>query len=294
MPTSRKRCFVIMPFSKTSKKRTEEYWNKHFETFLKPLIEECPELEAYRSEALRGDILRQIISDLVVSPVVVADLTDMNPNVFWELGVRQSFKHCTVTIAERGTKIPFDVSGKGTLRYYPKDYIRNEKFRKKFKKAIKDCLSHPDSPDSHVLETISGRGTLFEIIRRDEAGRRVKALISECEYNTFTLGRIYKTIQFNRKNPEEETKFIADRLRYPAIELLITNRYLDEEDSFYELAETCFARILARNEQLAAWEQSQEATEEWFMASKTKKFDNELKTYEKALKRIQKQPSASY
>ena len=97
--TNRKRCFVIMPFSKTSDQHTTEYWTKHFESFLKTLIEEC-ELEAYRSEPLRGDILRQIISGLLVSPVVVADLTDGNSNVFWELGVRQSFKHGTVTIAE--------------------------------------------------------------------------------------------------------------------------------------------------------------------------------------------------
>jgi len=37
-------------------------------------------------------------------------LTDYNPNVFWELGVRQSFKHNTITIAEEGVILPFDVS----------------------------------------------------------------------------------------------------------------------------------------------------------------------------------------
>lgn len=89
-----------MPFSKTTDKHTEDYWTEHFERFLKPLIEENPGLEARRSEPLRGDILRQIITDLVVSRVVVADLTDHNPNVYWELGVRQSFQHGTVTIAE--------------------------------------------------------------------------------------------------------------------------------------------------------------------------------------------------
>ena len=80
------------------------------EQFLGPLIEESGELEAYRSEPIRGDVLRQIITNLVFYPVVVADLTDNNPNVYWELGVRQSFKHGTITIAEYGTKLPFDVS----------------------------------------------------------------------------------------------------------------------------------------------------------------------------------------
>lgn len=71
-----------MPFGKTTDEHTEEYWTKHFENFLKPLIEENPNLEARRSKELRGDILNEIITDLVTSPIVVANLTDKNANVF--------------------------------------------------------------------------------------------------------------------------------------------------------------------------------------------------------------------
>ncbi|GAI73273.1 unnamed protein product, partial [marine sediment metagenome] len=110
MPEAQFNCFVIMPFSKSSENHTEEYWTNHFNRFLKPLIEEVPGIGAYRVESLHGDILKQIITDLIVSPVVVAELTHHNPNVFWELGVRQSFKHNTITIAEEGTTLPFDVS----------------------------------------------------------------------------------------------------------------------------------------------------------------------------------------
>ena len=292
MSTKRGRCFVIMPFSQTTKEHTEEYWTKHFESFLKPLIEEC-KLEAQRSEPLREDILRKIITELVVCPIVVADITDGNLNVFWELGVRQSFKHGTITIAEEGTKIPFDVSVKSTLLYYPKDHIKNAKFCKKFKKAIKDCLSRPDSPDSQVLETISGRGTLFEVIHRDELTRRVKALISECKRNTVVSKYIYKTIEKNQKNPEKR-KFVTRRFRSPAVEALITERYLDEKNSFYELAEKYFEVILIRNEQLGFWEQSPDITEEWFLSPKTKElFARNSEKYRKELDIVQKKLSAS-
>ena len=190
MSTKSQTCFVIMPFSETSDEHTEDYWTRQFNTFLKPLIEERPNLEACRSEALRGDILRQIITDLVVCPIVVADLTDSNPNAYWELGVRQSFKHGTITVAEYDTNLPFDLGSKGTLFYYPKDHIKNEDFRTLFKQAIDECLSHPDSPDSHVLETLSGRGTLFEIIQHDEALRRLEALLSECSWNMRALEEV--------------------------------------------------------------------------------------------------------
>jgi len=144
-----------MPFSQTEM-HSKAYWNRHFKEFLKPLIKECGDLKVSRSKALRGDLVKEIVESLYDSDIVVADLTDWNPNVFWELGVRLSFKHGTITIAEEGTKLPFDISTKGTL-YYPENHIRIQEFRTQFKKAIKDCLDKPDKPDSRVLEILQSR-----------------------------------------------------------------------------------------------------------------------------------------
>jgi len=146
-----------MPFSETSEEHTKEWWTQHFKDFLKPLIEESGEIKAFRSQPLRGDLLKEIVESLYNSDIVVADLTDRNANVFWELGVRQSYKHGTITIAEEGTRIPFDISTKGTLFYNPKNHIKLEEFRRQFKMAIVDCLDNPDSPDSQVLEILSSR-----------------------------------------------------------------------------------------------------------------------------------------
>ncbi|MCK5108806.1 MAG: hypothetical protein KAR25_03860 [Methanosarcinales archaeon] len=181
MSEDRGRCFVIMPFSQTTAEHTEDYWTKHFKFFLKPLIVECS-LEAHRSKPLRGSIIRQIITDLVMSSVVVADLTDANPNVYWELGIRQSFRHGTILIAQNGTELPFDIKDTGTL-FYDSDHLDVDGFRKDFEDAIKDCLENSDRTDSHVIETLSGRGSLYEIIRREETLRRLDAVLSECDYN---------------------------------------------------------------------------------------------------------------
>ena len=82
--------------------------------------------------------------------MVVAGLTDENPNVYWEFGICQSFKHGTITIAEEDTKRPFDLS-KGILLYYPNDHIKDSRFRETFKKAISDCLEHPSFYDAAFL-----------------------------------------------------------------------------------------------------------------------------------------------
>ena len=254
-----------MPFSKTNDQHTEEYWTKHFEDYLKPLIEECPGVRAIRSEALRGDILKQIITDLMSAPVVVANLTDANPNVYWELGIRQSFKYGTITIAEDGTRIPSDLRLKGHLFYYPSDNIKDAGFRIKFKTAIVDCIEHPEKPDSQVLETINGRGTLFEIFRKDESGRRVEALISENEHNKTTLNLIYATIEKNKGKQSEEKECVISRMQSYAIQLLVTNRYLNKEDAFYGNLIALLDYVGKVNHELDQWQLSLEPAEAYFL-----------------------------
>jgi len=251
-----------MPFSQTTDEHTEDYWTKHYERFLKPLIGEC-QLETHLSKPLRGDITRQIILDLIESSVVVADLTDSNPNVYWELGVRQSFMHGTITIAQRGTKPPFDISTKGIL-FYGSTHLDEDGFRKDFKTAIEDCLERPDRPDSRVLETLSGRGSLYEIIRREETLRRLDAVLSECDDNQDVLEIVVKQVERNQDDPENRV-FIADRCRPWAAELLVTNRYVDEGQLFYQIAELYLDTLTEMNVQLRLWVHQIQLAEEWLL-----------------------------
>jgi hypothetical protein len=231
--------------------------------------------------------LTEIINDLVVAKIVVADLTDSNSNVYWELGVRQSFKHGTVTIAEAGTKLPFDVWAKGTLRYHPKDHLKMAGFLKVFPQALKDCIDNPQRPDSQVLETISGRGTLFELFRRDEAMRRIDAARSEAAFNLMVMQEIGEKASDNQKNPSKRN-FTTLRFRLSATELLMTNRYIEEDSEFYDLAELIWDNLASMNDQLTIWEQNMDATEKWVLSvveARTKR----LKDYNEKLKAVQGQ-----
>jgi hypothetical protein len=252
----RKDCFVVMPFSDTAN-HEQEYWTKHFSEFLCPLIDENPELKARRSEALRGDIGRDIITSLVSSPVVVAELTDLNPNVFWELGVRQSFRHCTVTIAEDVTGLPFDIITKGTLFYKPGDYIKMEEFRRQFRRALADCLANPTKPDSAILESMSGRTSLYAIIRRDELVRRIDAVISEMESNAEILKRCTDHAARNLAAKCKEPTGTNERLRICAVEHLVVERYVDRggdrDKKFYKALGNYLSLQDMLNSSLSTW-----------------------------------------
>lgn len=263
MSAREKMCYVIMPFSKTSPKHTEAYWTKHW-NFLRNKIEECPGVKANRSKALRGDIVRSIITDLYRADIVVADLTDKNPNVYWELGVRQSFKHGTVTIAEYRHKIASDMGMKSVLRYYPRDSMKNEEFIDNLKEAIKDCIENPKEPDSNVLETLGGRGTIYQIINKDESIRRMEALVFEVKFNIGQVSYWQTLIEDNKGKSQKDQTAPTVPLYHSAIELLVVNRYLDEKDEFYSKAMLYLGYINACNAQLQRWREGVKSIIDWF------------------------------
>ena len=82
------KCFIILPFSQTTEEHTEDYWTNHFNHFLKPIIHDKTKIIVELSEPMRTGVLQDIIKNLIFSSVVIADITDLNPNVMWELGVR--------------------------------------------------------------------------------------------------------------------------------------------------------------------------------------------------------------
>jgi hypothetical protein len=287
-----------MPFSKTTEDHTEEYWNRHFKDYLKPLIEDNPKVEARRSQPLRGDIVREIIKDLITAPIVLADLTDSNANVYWELGVRQSFKSGTITIADDGyrQKIPFDIGSKGILFYYPANIHNDAYFRAELKTAIQDCIERPNRPDSAVLETVTGRGTLYEIAHREESIRRLDALAQELGLNELVHKDVTKMAEENRRRRKNKkpVKFPSARFRQTCAELLLTHRYLDESLNFYVTIGSYYNLLSSMNDMLNIWPTKGIETESWLLRTELRKRREELlakfrKLVEEAREKLLKQ-----
>lgn len=292
----KKTSFVIMPFSKTYGARTAEYWENHYESFLKPLILSCG-LSVSRSQPLRQDILRGIIHQLVYSDIVIADLTDHNANVFWELGVRQSFQHCSITIIDENSKkisresparIPFDISRKGTLTYssqYPNKYS----FSELFKKAIIDCLDNPKIPDSEVLESITGRTSIYQVIHQDEIRQKIEGLILENTANFANLKNILKRAEENKnrkgiiRKPSRMVGLI--RMSDVAISHLLAERYLEEPDEFYLFVHRTLNIISAVNQNIATWDISGETADNYF-DEKGGLFISALNEYQRRLNKM--------
>lgn len=103
--------FVLMPL----RREHDEIYYK----IIKPSIEAAVSgMICLRADeiGLAGSILRDIISGIAGADVVVADLTDRNPNVFYELGIAHSISEKTVMIT-RDMGIPFDVRVYRVIQY---------------------------------------------------------------------------------------------------------------------------------------------------------------------------------
>lgn len=108
-----------------------EYLNR-YEQIIKPAVEglKIDGEQAFRCTRAdlnntTGSITQDVLSELYRADAVIADLTDLNPNVFYELGVRHALRSGTILMALKSTKPPFDV---GDLRViYYEDRVGAEK-----------------------------------------------------------------------------------------------------------------------------------------------------------------------
>lgn len=76
------------------------------------------DIEAFRADGISrsGEIPEQVFRYLRDSHIVIADLTDANPNVMYELGLRHTTGKLTLQIGERN-RLPFDVSTIRTILF---------------------------------------------------------------------------------------------------------------------------------------------------------------------------------
>jgi hypothetical protein len=103
-------CFVVGPIGKDGSPE-----RKHADLLLNAVIKHVLENEGFRYKVKRADedadpgmIGDRVITDIINAPLVVADLTDLNPNAFYELGIRHSTELPTIHMAKAGTILPFD------------------------------------------------------------------------------------------------------------------------------------------------------------------------------------------
>jgi hypothetical protein len=111
-------CFVIIGFGKkvsyaNGKTRLLDL-DETYSTLIKPVFDKL-NISCYRAidKNVNGSIDKLMLQEIKNADIVVADISTLNPNVMWELGVRHALKpKHTIIISEKEqmSSIPFDVN----------------------------------------------------------------------------------------------------------------------------------------------------------------------------------------
>lgn len=153
--TSKKTCFVIAPIGEEGSKvrqRSDDVLNY----IIKPIV------SGFGYKAIRADgeskpgvITSQIIQHIIEDDIVIADLTDENPNVFYELAIRHAIKKPYIQITQSQGQLPFDVASIRTIYFDAASLGSVEDCKQELISQIKAIEQDPTNIDSPISMAIN-------------------------------------------------------------------------------------------------------------------------------------------
>jgi general stress protein 26 len=206
----REKCFVIMPIGEIDTIYPKDHFKHVYEDIFCPAIEKAG-FKPYRaSDKLSSHMIHvDIIKEIVEAPFALCDLSTRNPNVLFELGIRQAFDKPVVLVQEAGTPRIFDISTINTIDYR-KEKIYHEVIedRQKISKAITATME--DSSYNSIIQMLKlGQANLKEghqMNENDEIRLMLKTLtrdVSEIKSNKNILHTLESNNNIRYRNHSE-------------------------------------------------------------------------------------------
>lgn len=249
-------CFIIMPIADHP-----DYKQGHFKRVYEDIIKPACQAAGYR--AVRADDVAQtnlihldILQKLLESPMAICDLSTRNPNVLFELGLRQAFDKPTILIQEVGTPQIFDINLFRYTQYHNgldyRDVLADQKAIQKVIEETKQAVAENKSVNSIIkLLSITNPASLqdssnfgdkeyFQILMSEIKG--IKNIINNATANQSLISKD-KSISSNYymvKNDESPRKIYYRVQIYLSLDTLASQLKLFIDDiknnvSFYDV-----------------------------------------------------------
>lgn len=110
-----KTCFIISSIGKEGSEIRAKADEK-FDLIFKPVLNEL-DYGVTRADKIGspGSISREIVENIISSDLVIADVSDENPNVFYELAIRNAIKKPVIVFKGLEQIMPFDIYDKRAI-----------------------------------------------------------------------------------------------------------------------------------------------------------------------------------
>ncbi len=186
LSVDKNRCFMIMPFS-------DEYLEVY--AVIKEELGNIG-IMCNRVDEIKGSkpIMNKIITEILKSRYIIADLSECNANVFYELGIAHSFRDSRniLLLKQKDSKYPFDLSHLPYIEYKKNNPIGLKVIVKKFIDESRYAADFADALFSHGISINSrnGRSNYVEYVQDR----------FEAQVDTFT-----EILNESGKKPSEES-----------------------------------------------------------------------------------------
>lgn len=146
-------CFIVTAIGESGTP-TRERADNVYKYLIAPVCEELG-YKPVRVDHVNAvdNINETVINYLKTAPMVIADMTEHNPNAFYELGFRQARELPLVPIIKVGERLPFDVITTRTV-FYDTDVAKIEDSKENLKSKILSFKNF-EMPESRTERTLT-------------------------------------------------------------------------------------------------------------------------------------------
>lgn len=206
--------------------------------------------EVKQTNLIHLDILQKLID----SPMAICDLSNRNPNVLFELGLRQAFDKPTVLVQEIGTPKIFDISPMRYTEYRKelkyREVLEDQDFIADALKATKQATDNGEGVNSIIsLLSLSSPASLKDVTDND-AAKMLQIVMSEMNDLRTDFRRTIRRIDEkeivtqNTMHKVSEVEYMRSRNMFSVLkELIEKNAPLDEVKKTYDRLQHTILRL---------------------------------------------------
>lgn len=190
-----RKCFVIGPIG-TEGSEDREHSDKVLRYLIRHTLEPLG-FEVVRADEISepGSITSQVVQRIVDSDLVVADLTNTNSNVMYELALRHATGKPVIQLMAKGQKLPFDVASERTIYFDLSDIVSVDSTRETLKGQVEVStgLSNQPNPFSVALQISTGleSGNILEA----NVGTILEGITGLQRYSNASFSKLQDNIQ---------------------------------------------------------------------------------------------------
>jgi hypothetical protein len=199
LPNLSEECFFIAPIGADGSPERER--SDGVLEFIVGAAAQELSLTAVRADQLAdpGQITLQVIDHILGARAAVADLTGLNPNVFYELAVRHTARLPVALIVEKGSTLPFDIAQMRTIFFDSTNLRSADQCRREIVSQLNQALND-GAVDSPIATSVD--------VRALAGGSAVERNVAEIVTAVEEIAKSQRTLmqRIDRMNKQEANR----------------------------------------------------------------------------------------